>query len=133
MKKQVMMLCTAIILFSAFSKATAQSEVKGNPVIIGYLKVAQYDFTEKMTWKHAKKSCASLGKGWRLPTKEELNTLFINKDNIGGFADDFYWSATVGYSIDNNKDMDWVQLFFGGRQDYMAKTNEFKVRAVRDR
>ena len=34
--------------------------------------------------------------GWRLPSIEELKILFINKDLIGGFKDDYYWSSTVG-------------------------------------
>ncbi len=32
--------------------------------------------------------------GWRLPTKDELMTLYNNKDLIGGFASDLYWSST---------------------------------------
>jgi hypothetical protein len=42
--------------------------------------------------------------GWRLPSIEELKILFINKDLIGGFKDDYYWSSTVeegfNFSID---------------------------------
>ena len=39
-----------------------------------------------MNWHDANKACNALGKGWRLPTKDELNTLYQNKDfklNIG--------------------------------------------------
>ena len=28
--------------------------------------------------------------GWRLPSIDELKILFINKDIIGGFKDDYY-------------------------------------------
>ena len=31
---------------------------------------------------------------WYLPSKEELNKLRMNRDGIGGFADDFYWSSS---------------------------------------
>ena len=40
------------------------------------------------------KACAALGGGWRLPTKDELNILYENKDKIGGFASNNYWSST---------------------------------------
>jgi hypothetical protein len=31
---------------------------------------------------------------WYLPTKDELNQLYIQKDNIGGLANNWYWSST---------------------------------------
>jgi len=59
----------------------------GKPIRIRNLEVAQNDFPKEMTWYDAKKACTDLGNGWRLPTKDELNLLYINKDKIGGFAD----------------------------------------------
>ena len=50
-----------------------------------------------MTWEDAKKACAALGDGWRLPTKDELNILYENKDKIGGLIHQLrspYWSST---------------------------------------
>jgi len=55
--------------------------------------VAQNDFPNKIKRKDAKKTCASLGPGWRLPTQDELNTLDQNKNKIGGFGSDGYWSS----------------------------------------
>ena len=48
----------------------------------------------KMKWDEAKKACENLGDGWRLPTEDELNVLYENKVEIGGFASDTYWSST---------------------------------------
>ncbi|MBO4739563.1 MAG: carboxypeptidase regulatory-like domain-containing protein [Bacteroidales bacterium] len=31
---------------------------------------------------------------WRLPTKDELQQMYIDKDKIGGFLDKVYWSST---------------------------------------
>ena len=71
----------------------------GAPVVkgfrIGNLEVAQYDLPTRMFYDDAKKACEALRKGWRLPTKDELNTLYKNKDVIGGFASIYYWSSTV--------------------------------------
>ena len=80
----------------------------------------------KMSWEDAKQACANLGDGWRLPTKEELNLIYINKDEIGGFADYPYWSSTEG-----NDSNAWRQDFDGGLQFYYSKGNFYGVRAVR--
>ena len=92
---------------------------------IGDLKVMTDDLGE-MNWEEAVKACKNLGYGWRLPTKEELNILYENKDKIGGFANNFYWSSTeyVGTNA-------WVQSFANGYQDLNGKGNTNYVRAVR--
>ena len=105
---------------------TDYENIIGTPIKIENLEVAQYNFPEFMNWKDAKAACAKLGKGWRLPTKDELNLLYINKDKIGGFANDYYWSS-AGY---NNGDA-WLQDFNNGGQFYSNKYSRYYVRAVR--
>ncbi len=41
------------------------------------------DLVGLMNWDDAKEACENLGDGWRLPTKDELNILYKNKDKIG--------------------------------------------------
>ena len=64
---------------------------------------------------------------WYLPSKDELNQLFINKSVLGGFDTYFYWSSTEGnnyYALN--------QSFNIGLQYYNdTRYNKFKVRAVR--
>jgi hypothetical protein len=64
---------------------------------------------------------------WYLPSKDELNKLYLNKVIIGGFADDLYWSSSedsAGYA--------WLQwLGGGGGQGVGSKDNGQRVRAVR--
>ena len=93
---------------------------------IGNLEVMTVDLG-MMNWEDAKKACADLGDGWRLPTKDELNILYENKNKIGGFAFDYYWSSTeVG------DDSAWRQDFFDGFQSFGYKNySNFYVRAVR--
>jgi len=79
------------------------------------------------TWENAKIVCEELGDGWRLPTKEELHLMWLNRDNIGGFAAAYYWGSSE-YS--NYKA--WVQYFYNGYQNYFGKYNTYYVRAVRD-
>ena len=80
----------------------------------------------KMTWEEAKKACASLGKGWRLPTKVELLLIYENKEVGGGFAVLYYWSSTEGDNF-----FAWWQNFSNGSQSSNNKTNTNYVRAVK--
>jgi hypothetical protein len=79
-----------------------------------------------MNWHEAVEVCKKLGKGWRLPTKDELNFLYENKEEIGGFAVNFYWSSSEfgNYGA-------WAQGFGSGVQDGPNKLNFVYVRAVR--
>lgn len=78
------------------------------------------------TWKDAKKVCEDLGDGWRLPTKEELHIMYLNKNEIGVFAAAYYWSSS-----EYNNGVAWVQGFGSGNQNYGGKDYTLYVRAVR--
>ena len=100
-----------LVLIASFCFAQDANEIIGKPVKIGTLLVAQNDFPEQMRWSDAKEACKTLGKGWRLPTKTELNILYKNKDKIGGFSDYFYWSSTEPI-----RGIVWQQNFYNGGQ-----------------
>ena len=103
-----------------------QIKIIGEPIRIGGLEVAQNDFPEDINWDDAGKACKALGDGWRLPTKDELNLMYLNKDRIGGFANNNYWSSKVYLN-----DFAWLQFFYNGFQDVSVKGNLNFVRAVR--
>ena len=63
---------------------------------------------------------------WRLPTKDELNLIFMQKDSIGGFTDTYYWS-----SAEDDSNSAWNQDFDVGIQSSYYKTSTYGVRAVR--
>ena len=65
---------------------------------------------------------------WRLPTKYELNEMYVNlhQQGLGGFVNSFYWSST-----ENDNSNAWVQYFFNGYQISNYKFNLNSVRAVR--
>jgi hypothetical protein len=63
---------------------------------------------------------------WFLPSKDELNEMYLNKDAIGGFANNGYWSSTEGGSEDA-----WNQNFSNGIQGNDGKDYNSNVRAVR--
>ena len=64
---------------------------------------------------------------WYLPSKNELNKLYLNRAAIGGFASGFYWSSSELVSTSA-----WFQsLVLTGFQSFGSKGNAFRVRAVR--
>ena len=79
-----------------------------------------------MNWHEAKIACKKLGLGWRLPTKDELNMLYENKEEIGGFANNYYWSST-----ENDNFGAWRQGFNYGNQGNTNLFGNLYVRAVR--
>jgi len=115
------------------------SKIIGKPIRIGELvgvppvalEVAQFDFPEGMLLGEAKKACANLGSGWRIPTKDELNFLYENKKKIGmGMSGcGYYFSSTEteGYAYGA-----WYQSFCNGAQrDGYSQNGYPRVRAVR--
>ena len=64
---------------------------------------------------------------WRLPTKFELNEMYLQKDAIGGFASNYYWSST-----EFGPSYAWNFTFVNGAASEDDKYNgAIYVRAVR--
>jgi len=74
--------------------------------------------------------CANLTLGgysdWFLPSKDELNQMYLNKAVIGGFTNNWYWSST---EADGNTA--WERGFRFGYQGSYGKNDAVGVRAVR--
>ncbi|WP_439481722.1 DUF1566 domain-containing protein [Cyclobacterium plantarum] len=80
---------------------------------------------------YAAQLCNGLESGgysdWYLPSKDELNQLYLNKDAVGGFANFLYWSSSE-FSLN----LAWNQAFTDGAQNANSKFLDFfLVRAVR--
>jgi hypothetical protein len=106
-------------------------EIIGKTIKISNIEVAENDFPKTMFWYDAKVTCTKLGDGWRLPTKEELNILYLNKDIIGGFTDNFYWSSIDGDNDFREVDVSWGQSFDNGNQRVATEFTTGYFRAVR--
>ena len=65
---------------------------------------------------------------WYLPSKDELNELFLKKDTVGGFSSGSYWSSS-----EYGASLAWDQEFANGNQYYPFKGNSSQVyvRSVR--
>jgi len=64
---------------------------------------------------------------WRLPTKDELNLIYKQKESIGGFSPYSYWSSTEYGSASV-----WDQDFNGGYQNPISQEDKDFVRGVRN-
>jgi Protein of unknown function (DUF1566) len=84
------------------------------------------DETNLLVWSDAVKAASAYGFRWHLPTKVELKILYEQKDLVGGFAEDDYWSST---ELDSNSA--WIQGFVNSDQDRYNKYSKLSVRAVR--
>jgi hypothetical protein len=63
---------------------------------------------------------------WFLPSKDELNQLFVARTTVGGFVANDYWSSSESSAIDA-----WFQNFSNGIQYQNYKNITFYVRPVR--
>ena len=63
---------------------------------------------------------------WYLPSKDELNLLYLNQVTIGGFVGVFYWSSS-----EDSANTAASQIFTTGAVVYSNKFNTCSVRAIR--
>jgi hypothetical protein len=65
---------------------------------------------------------------WYLPTKNELNLIYVNLKarGVGVFANSDYWSST-----EYDDKFAWRQYFINGRQYFFKKSSVCNLRAVR--
>lgn len=89
------LLILPLLVIASFCFAQDAEEIIGKPIKIGNILVAENDISEDLNLEDAKKACQALGKGWRLPTYAEMNIIFKNRDKIGGFEENMYWTSSV--------------------------------------
>jgi hypothetical protein len=89
------LLILSLLVIASFCFAQDAEEIIGKPIKIGNILVAENDIPEDLNLEDAKKACQALGKGWRLPTYAEMNIIFKNRDKIGGFEENMYWTSSV--------------------------------------
>ncbi len=63
---------------------------------------------------------------WYLPSKDELEKLYLNSSAIGGFASNIYWSST-----EDTQFTAWGLQFNGGAGNNFGKSTAYLVRPIR--
>lgn len=116
---------------------TETKSIIGEPFKIGNFLVAENDFPDGLKWNEAKAACAKLGKGWRLPTKSELDKIFQSNLSLKlsgqGLNNSVYWSSTIGPN-EGPKKTAWVQGFGeapGAQDTWTQDDHPCFVRAVK--
>lgn len=113
-------------------RAVSQTRVENNAVIpIG----AGMCNTERIiinqgVGSYAAQVCAIYNGGgygdWYLPSIYELKLLFMQKNVVGGFLPEFYWSSS-----EKDSDNAYSQNFGSDLQINGFKSNPFRMRAIR--
>ena len=80
----------------------------------------------KSSWNISKVSCTSLGAGWRLPTIDELQDIYQNASQIGGFSTSAYWSLISYDSKSAN-----ILYFNNGSKNNVSLNLNLSVRCVK--
>jgi hypothetical protein len=92
--------------------------------------VSKEDLSATADWDEAMQYCGEYDAGgfhdWRLPTIDELNLLYENKNLVGSFVRFSYWSST-----EYAEHFAWFQNFHNGNRDNDFKDNTCYVRAIR--
>jgi len=91
------------------------------------LEALMADEINTLNWHDAVLAVTQHGPGWRLPTITELELLYSQRNIIGGFAKDDYWSST-----EQDLNSAWIQGFFLGDQDRYNKYSSLRVRAINE-
>ncbi len=88
--------------------------------------------TSALTWNNANNLCENSTVGgftdWRLPTRNELTSMYHERNKIGNFKSDYYWSSTI-YSS-NASNYHYYVDFSSGNCSNTAK-GTYYARAVR--
>jgi len=92
----------------------------------------------KFNWEEALSAARKYSHGghsdWCLPSKDELNAMYENRDLIGGFSTASYWSSSEHHAFDNPHEYEvdaWIQNFRSGNQLSLDKYDSGYVRPVR--
>ncbi|MDA3868336.1 MAG: hypothetical protein PF489_16505 [Salinivirgaceae bacterium] len=115
------------------NSSSYQNESNDNliAVEIDFLKymVMPKDFDNQMNYVIARDACSDLiahgYDDWFLPTRDQLNGLYLNKEKLGGFGSDPYWSVSA---LDKEAN---AQNFDKGVQQDLPKSTVLNVRCIR--
>ena len=84
--------------------------------------------TYGLNWNEANEICKKIGDYWRLPTKDELEKIYLENKKRNLFFNSYYWSS----SKDENLNVAWTLDFFNGAINSYSRNVKNYVIAVRN-
>lgn len=108
----------------------------GMITIISNLEVAEFDFPTKLNWNDSKIACSKLGKGWRLPTIQELELIYNSNKKMkmnlkDGRSDDEYADEYWSSELNSFKNSARILMTQSEMKFSRFVTEKLNVRAVR--
>jgi hypothetical protein len=97
---------------------------------VGNLKVSKFEFID-VTYNQAVNLCNKLGKGWRIPTRSELQMIRGGRNCEKDLSDCFYYSNTA--TCDGCTDSYWSLNFNTGKEIMFDKSSALRVIPVLDK
>ena len=101
---------------------------KSHSLFVSIMTVADIDLPDLYSWVNAMTACPE---GWRLPDRAELLFLYNNRESIGGFNGDYYWTSETE---DETQEWAYYRQFSNG-SDGLGRNipnNRYHVRCVCD-
>jgi hypothetical protein len=68
---------------------------------------------------------------WFLPSRDELFQMYLQKNVVGGFQENLYWSSTEAGDAEIPEEAAWIVNFIDGGWGWTSKANYLNVRCVR--
>jgi len=93
-------------------KAKEAPVATASGIVIGDFEVNEREVVVSM--ENAAKELKKFGKGWVIPTMDQLKVMYANRKLIKGYAKDCYWSSSTSGSGFGGGDKYWVINFKNG-------------------
>ena len=108
------------------------ANVIGTPIKIGNIEVSERDLTElngaDLKLVNANRLAKQMGKGWRVPTRDELTEMYKNITLLPNLRMNAFYMSSETFG----KNAVWVQNFSTGKQEYFTGVGQaYSVRLVK--
>jgi hypothetical protein len=111
-------------------KETSPKNVeKSTAILMGDFEVSEKEIIVSM--ENVKKELKQFGKGWVVPTNDQLKVMYANRKLIQGYSKNFYWSCSSAGSGFGGGEMYWTINFKNGNYKEFFERVELAMRPVR--
>ena len=110
-------------------EAAPKNVEKSTAIIMGDFEVSEKEIIVSM--ENVKKELKQFGKGWVVPTNDQLKIIYANRKLIKGYSKDFYWSCSSAGSGFGGGEKFWTINFKNGNYKEFFERVELAMRPIR--